>query len=127
MATAEQTVSAVLDATNKRYVVETGTSEEGTIRYTRFSDGYIFIEGNIPITGNGITDIPFPISFSNTKYAFVSTSEGTGSSNSVIGVKVDNRYKTEQGIRAVITYNNGGYSNGYGSNGIPFSFIACGY
>lgn len=122
MATAEQTVSAVLESTNKRYVVETGTSEEGTIRYTRFSDGYIFIEGNIPITGNGITEIPFPIAFSNTKYSFVSTSESNGSSTSIIGVKVDNRYKTEQGIRAVIAYN-----NGYGENGIPFSFIACGY
>lgn len=127
MATAEQTVSAVLEATNKRYVVETGTSEDEAIRYTRFSDGYIFIEGNVPITGNGITDLTFPIAFSNTKYSFVSTSEGTGSSNSVIGVKVDNRYKTEQGTRAVISYNNGGYSNGYGANGIPFSFIACGY
>lgn len=84
------------------------------------------MEGNVPITGNGVTSLAFPIAFSNTKYSFVSTSEGTGSSTSIIGVKVDNRYKTEQGIRAVITYNNGG-TNGYGENGIPFSFIACGY
>ena len=126
MATAEQTVSAVLESTNKRYVVETGTSEDGTIRYTRFSDGYIFMEGSVPITGNGIVNLPFPIAFSGTKYSFVSTSEGTGSSTSIVGVKVDNRYKTEQGIRAVITYNNGA-GNGYGSNGIPFGFIVCGY
>ena len=127
MATAEQMVSAVLEQTNKRYVVETGTSEDGTIRYTRYSDGYIFMEGNVPITGNGIVNLTFPIAFSGTNYSFVSTSEGTGSSTSVLGTKVDNRYKTEQGIRVVITYNNGGSENGYGSNGIPFNFIACGY
>lgn len=126
MATAEQIVGAVLDATNKRYVVETGTSEDGTIRYTRFSDGYIFMEGNVPITGNGVTDLTFPLAFTGIKYSFVSTSEASGSSTSIIGVKVDKRYKTEQGIRAVITYNNGA-GNGYGENGFPFSFIVCGY
>lgn len=126
MATAEQTVSAVLESTNKRYVVETGTSEDGTIRYTRFSDGYIFMEGNVPISGNGITNLPFPIAFTDTKYSVVVTSEANGSSTSVLGVKNDNRYKTLESCRLVFTYNNGS-GNGYGSNGIPFSFIACGY
>ena len=116
----------MLEAIGKRYVVDTGQTEDGTIRYTRFSDGYIFIEGNVPITGNGVTDLTFPIAFSNTKYSFVSTSETSGSSTSIVGVKVDKRYKTEQGIRAVITYNNGA-GNGYGENGIPFGFIVCGY
>ena len=126
MATAEQTVSAVLDATNKRYVVETGTSEDGTIRYTRFSDGYIFMEGNVPITGNGIVNLAFPIAFTNKNYSVVALSESEGSSTSVIGIKNDNRYKTLESCRLVCTYCNNG-SWGYGSNGIPFSFIACGY
>ena len=39
MATAEQIVGAVLDATNKRYVVECGKSE--TAWYERYSDGFI--------------------------------------------------------------------------------------
>lgn len=39
MATAEQTVSAVLDALGKRYVVECGKS--GDAWYERYSDGFI--------------------------------------------------------------------------------------
>lgn len=40
MATAEQTVSAVLDATNKRYVVEMYKTDDGSGGYTLYSDGY---------------------------------------------------------------------------------------
>lgn len=40
MATAEQTVSAVLDATNKRYVVETYKTDDGLGGYTLYSDGF---------------------------------------------------------------------------------------
>ena len=36
MATADQTVGAVLDATNKRYVVETGSSEDGSSHFTLY-------------------------------------------------------------------------------------------
>lgn len=39
MATAEQTVSAVLESTNKRYVVETYKTEDGLGGYTVYSDG----------------------------------------------------------------------------------------
>lgn len=43
MATAEQTVGAVLDATNKRYLVEhtEGTVENGTWWCNRYSDGWV--------------------------------------------------------------------------------------
>lgn len=41
MATAEQTVSAVLEATNKAYIVETGDSADGLSHYRRWSDGTI--------------------------------------------------------------------------------------
>ena len=40
MATAEQTVSAVLEATNKAYIVETGDSWTDS-HYRRWSDGTI--------------------------------------------------------------------------------------
>ena len=40
MATAEQTVSAVLESTNKRYLVEKGESEDGNQTWERYSDGY---------------------------------------------------------------------------------------
>lgn len=40
MATAEQTVGAVLDATNKRYVVETYKTDNGLGGYTLYSDGF---------------------------------------------------------------------------------------
>lgn len=41
MATADQTVSAVLEATNKAYIVETGDSEDGLSHYRRWSNGTI--------------------------------------------------------------------------------------
>lgn len=40
MATAEQIVGAVLDATNKRYVVETYKTDDGLGGYTLYSDGF---------------------------------------------------------------------------------------
>ncbi len=64
MATVEQTVSAVLDATNKRYVVETGQTENGW--FTRYSDGWIeqggrFGYGNVAIPSQ--STVTFPIAF----------------------------------------------------------------
>ena len=64
MATAEQTVSAVLESTNKRYVVETGQTENGW--FTRYSDGWVEQGGKI---GDGNTPTPdtntisFPVEF----------------------------------------------------------------
>lgn len=41
MATAEQTVGKVLDATNKRYLVEHAEAEDGSWWYDLYSDGFI--------------------------------------------------------------------------------------
>lgn len=41
MATAEQTVMAVLNATNKRFPVEIFETEDGLSGYTRYSDGWL--------------------------------------------------------------------------------------
>lgn len=64
MATADQTVSAVLESTNKRYVVETGQTENGW--FTRYSDGFIRQGGIYTApspTRSLYTTITFPIAF----------------------------------------------------------------
>ena len=125
MATAEQTVSAVLESTNKRYVVETGTSEDGTIRYTRFSDGYLIIEGDC-VTPSGIATMTLPVPFSNTNYLVVGTTHSVTASSAVNGFKVNYEEKTESSFQYNIAYDQGS-SNGYGSSGALFCFIAKGY
>lgn len=124
MATAEQTVSAVLDATNKRYVVETGTSEDGTIRFTRFSDGYLIIEGDC-VAPSAIATMNLPVPFSNTKYLIVGTLHAEGSSNAVNGFKVNYTKKTESNFQYIISYATNGTN--YGGEGGLFSFIAKGF
>lgn len=125
MATAEQTVSAVLDVIGKRYVVETGTSEDGTIRYTRFSDGYLIIEGDCVAPG-GIATMNLPVPFSNTNYLIVGNTHSEGSSSAVNSFKVNYTKKTESSFQYIISYTSGG-STGYGVAGALFSFIAKGY
>ena len=56
----------MLDAIGKRYVVETGQTENGW--FTRYSDGWIEQGGVLAGTGGTIT---FPIAFSNTNFSFV--------------------------------------------------------
>ena len=124
MATAEQTVSAVLESTNKRYVVETGTSEDGTVRYTRFSDGYLIIEGDCVATG-GIATMNLPVPFSNTNYLIVGNTHSEGSSSAVNGFKVNYTKKTESSFQYILSYATNG--TGYGAVGALFSFIAKGY
>ena len=124
MATAEQTVSAVLESTNKRYVVETGTSEDGTIRYTRYSDGYLIIEGDC-VAPSGIATMNLPVPFSNTNYLVVGTLHSEGSSSAVNSFKVNNTKKTESSFQYILSYATQG--TGYGSAGALFSFIAKGY
>lgn len=51
MATADQTVGAVLDATNKRYLVEHQEAEDGSWWYDLYSDGYIVQGGTLPTKG----------------------------------------------------------------------------
>ena len=77
MATAEQTVSAVLEATNKAYIVEFGTSGEdkvegvnvtSAIYYVIFSNGFVIQCQSIQ---NRDMTITFPIEFADTKYCLL--------------------------------------------------------
>ena len=70
MATADQTVGAVLDATNKRYLVEhtEGTIENGSWWADRYSDGWVEQGGKIGDPEAQIptkTEIVFPVPFSD--------------------------------------------------------------
>ena len=67
MATAEQTVSAVLEATNKAYIVEMGDSSDGLSHYRRWSDGTIEQWGDVTVS-SGYTEHTLPIAFSNNEY-----------------------------------------------------------
>ena len=67
MATAEQTVSAVLESTNKRYVVETWQSGDGKNGYTKYSDGWIEQYGAIENV-KGVTDGSFITQTLNTPF-----------------------------------------------------------
>lgn len=58
MATTEQTVRAVLDATNKRYPEEIFETDDGLGGYTRYSDGWLEQYGKITKS-----DSTFPITF----------------------------------------------------------------
>ena len=62
MATAEQTVSAVLEATNKAYIVEKWVNEDGTQKYQRWTDGKIEVFMYISSTTQE-TSFTFPIAF----------------------------------------------------------------
>lgn len=68
MATAYQTVSAVLEATNKAYIVELGDSEDGKNHYRRWSDGTIEQWGYIQTNSTVPYILVFPIAFSDTNY-----------------------------------------------------------
>lgn len=67
MATADQTVSAVLEATNKAYIVEQGDSADGSSHYRRWSDGTIEQWGDTTVN-QGYEERTMPVSFSNTNY-----------------------------------------------------------
>lgn len=76
MATADQTVSAVLEATNKAYILEQDTVEDDTWKkwFVRWSDGRIEQWGvkKTANQGNAEIIITFPVAFSDTNYsAFV--------------------------------------------------------
>ena len=71
MATAEQTVSAVLDATNKRYVVETYKTEDGLGGYTVYSDGLCEQWGAKILDGQSVGPlivVTLPKSYSNKNF-----------------------------------------------------------
>ena len=68
MATAEQTVGAVLDATNKRYVVETGSSDDGSSHFALYSDGWLEQSGCVTNGFSGLMTIQMPKPFKDKKY-----------------------------------------------------------
>lgn len=68
MATADQTVSAVLEATSKRYVVETGSSEDGNSHFTLYSDGWLEQSGIILSGFSGLITVRLLKAFKDKKY-----------------------------------------------------------
>lgn len=69
MATAEQTVIAVLNATNKRYPVEIVETEDGLSGYIRYSDGWLEQYGKIT-KGDSTFPITFLVEFRDIYYTF---------------------------------------------------------
>ncbi|MDM8227749.1 hypothetical protein [Parasutterella secunda] len=64
MATAEQTVGAVLDATNKRYLVEHWESDDNLTWYDKYNDGWVEQYGIIRNLGNiSVKNVDLPIEF----------------------------------------------------------------
>lgn len=59
---ADPVVSAVLGAIGKRYLVETGESEDGSQTWERYSDGFIRLTIKQQLLGSDIT-VTFPIEF----------------------------------------------------------------
>ena len=69
MATAEQTVSAVLDAVGKRYLVEHWVSDDGLRWYDIYSDGWLEQYGIVQNIGNiTIKEITLPVEFRSSAY-----------------------------------------------------------
>ena len=116
MATAEQTVSAVLEATNKRYVVETGQTENGW--FTRYSDGWIEQSGTLNL-GSGYQinkSLTFPIEFTTTDFSIVFSGSNSGAYTVDYGTNnIGSRNTT--GVTYVI----------HCLSGVAGSWIACGY
>lgn len=116
MATAEQTVGAVLDAIGKRYVVETGQTENGW--FTRYSDGWIEQGGTLNL-GTGYQrnkSLPFPIEFTTTDFSIVFSGSSSGANTVDLGTNNIGSRKTT-GVTYVI----------HCLSGVAGSWIACGY
>lgn len=116
MATANQTVSAVLEATNKRYVVETGNNENGW--FTRYSDGWIEQGGTLNLnTGyQRRQSLTFPIEFTTTDFSIVFSGSNSGANTVDLGTNnIGSRSTT--GVTYVI----------HCQSGVAGSWIACGY
>ena len=78
MTTAEQTVSAVLEQTNKRYVIETGSSEDGNSHFTLYSDGWLEQSGVILSGFSGHLTVPLMKAFRDKNYPVVVDREANG-------------------------------------------------
>ena len=68
MATADQTVSAVLEGTNKRYLVEHGEAEDGSWAFDRYSDGFVVQHGTQTGIFSSLPAITLPVEMKNTNY-----------------------------------------------------------
>lgn len=116
MATAEQTVSAVLESTNKRYVVETDNNENGW--FTRYSDGWIEQGGTLNL-GNGYQrgqSLTFPIEFTTTDFSIVFSGS------------VANAYTVDYGTNNIGSRSTTGVTYViHCVTGVAGSWIACGY
>lgn len=115
MATAEQTVRAVLEATNKAYIVEQGETPvsgdalAGPIFYRRWSNG--FIEQWQMIT-TGDKTITLPIAFTRTDYAVIGAGFGIGGvGEQFIENKTTSSFRCVSGAATCRT--NGWYACGY--------------
>ena len=120
MATSDQTVGAVLDATNKRYVVETGSSEDGSSHFTLYSDGWLEQSGYVTSNLSSFTTIPLMKPYSDKNYNVIvnrepeiDDSDGWGETSGVCYPS-----KTESSFPVSL------YSPGYTS---AISWEACGY
>lgn len=68
MATADQTVKAVLDATNKRYLVEHWENDGDTLWYDLYSDGWL-VQGGLLTYG----ELTLPKSYRDMNFTITST------------------------------------------------------
>lgn len=120
MATADQTVGAVLDATNKRYVVEIWKSEDGKNGYTKYSDGWIEQYGVIENV-SGVSDGNFKSQSLNTEFA---------TTNYIVNTTIESWYWTFARAKdtANFEYNIlGSTGHASGNTGLPLYWTAEGY
>ena len=86
MATVEQTVSNVLEALGKRYLVEHWENEDGTQEYDLYSDGYV---KQVVILTGSMTAVVFPKEFANLKYKISIGSQIDYNASGVNGVQLN--------------------------------------
>ena len=126
MTTAEQTVSAVLEATNLRYPVEVGQSEG--FHFVKYSDGYKEIRAflkDVTIPSSGVVDITFPIAFSDTNYCFCPAPTNGSTANSITNVREVDGSRLNTGLSIKCVYSDGSNHPSAGVNSL--NFVVYGY
>lgn len=110
-----------MDAVGKRYVVETGKTENGW--FTRYSDGWIEQGGS---TWDGVTKNPtstavsFPVEFMDTEYTVVAESWGGGPWTGGYATGFSDKTKKTTGFTFSASGSGQSVSN-------SFDWRACGY
>lgn len=79
MATADQTVGAVLDAVGKRYLVEHTEAEDGSWWADRYSDGFVVQSGTQTGKLDALPEVTLPIEMKNENYFATSILPYSGS------------------------------------------------